>query len=244
MVSELAIAEIEELAGDGVALSPREIIRLNAYGLKVERNEDAAEAFALPRVAFLGDHALREPTIGHEIWLAEAAAFCNFADAPTELAVHAAALMAPDADKLPKLSGWFVRARLYAFVSKAMRRLRKFTATQIRVAVDFAEFGADETIGEKPPRMPQEREEDDRNANLSVAVGVLLDGVVSGLGVSVADLRKLGAAKVAKMAERAYQLKGADMAKVSKSRASGEFYAVLEEIKAAHAKEARGNGDE
>lgn len=243
MVSELAIAEIDELARAGIALSPREIIRLNAYGLKVERSEDAAEMFALPRVAFLGDHALREPTIGHEIWMAEASAFCNFADAPTELAVHAAALMVFDADRLPRLSGWCVRARLFAFVSKAMRRLRNFTAAQIRVAVDYAEFGADETIGEKPPRMPQEREEDEGNANLSVAVGVLLDGVVAGLGASVADLRKLGAAKVAKMTARAYQLKGADVAKAAKSRAEGEFYAVLEEIKAAHAEEVRGNGD-
>lgn len=234
MVSQLAIAEIEELEAKGVKLSAREIIRLNAYGLKVERSEDAAETFALPRVALLGDHALREPTIGHEEWLAAAEAFCDYRDAPTELAVHAAALMVHDAAKLPRLSGWGVRSRLFAFVHRAMARLSGFTPAQVRVAVDYAEFGADASACEKPPKTPQERAEDEGNARLSVAVGVLLDGVVAGLGASIEDLRKIGTAVVAKMTARAYCLKGADVAKAMKSRAQGEFYAVLNEIKAAH----------
>ena len=43
MLSKMAIEDLESFAAEGIAPSPQEIIRLNAYGLRVERATDAAE---------------------------------------------------------------------------------------------------------------------------------------------------------------------------------------------------------
>lgn len=55
MISKMAMEDIDSLAAEGINLTPQEIIRLNAFGLKVEKGTDAAEQFALPRVALLGE---------------------------------------------------------------------------------------------------------------------------------------------------------------------------------------------
>lgn len=69
MVSKMAISDIEALKEDGIELTPQEIIRLNAFGLKVERNTESSEYSVPPRVSILGDVAFHEPTIGSEIWM-------------------------------------------------------------------------------------------------------------------------------------------------------------------------------
>ena len=83
MISKMAMEDIDSLADEGIKLTPQEIIRLNAFGLKVERATDAAERYALPRVAMLGKLTLRQPTIGSEIFLQKAAAAYDFASVDT-----------------------------------------------------------------------------------------------------------------------------------------------------------------
>ena len=68
MVSKMAMEDIEALREEGIEVTPEEIIRLNAFGLKVERNTDSSEYSIMPRVAILGDVVFYEPTIGSEMW--------------------------------------------------------------------------------------------------------------------------------------------------------------------------------
>ena len=69
MISTIAIADIKATISSGVKLTPEEIIRLNALGLKYDYAQSGAELRIMPRLAWLGDVAFREPTIGHEIWM-------------------------------------------------------------------------------------------------------------------------------------------------------------------------------
>lgn len=92
MISKMAIEDIDSLAEEGIKLTPREIVRLNAYGLKVERSTDAAERYALPRVAMLGKLTLRQPTIGSEIFLQKAAAVFDFDSVDTWLTLRVLSL--------------------------------------------------------------------------------------------------------------------------------------------------------
>ena len=47
-------------------------VKMNALGLKIERDANAFEVASVPRCAFLGDSILWEPTIGKRIWLERA----------------------------------------------------------------------------------------------------------------------------------------------------------------------------
>lgn len=69
MISKLAKGQIETWRADGLEPSYDDIIRLNDLGLRVERGSDMFSFAAVPRMAFLGDRILREPTIARRIWL-------------------------------------------------------------------------------------------------------------------------------------------------------------------------------
>ena len=63
MVSETAKADIEDMWDAGLRPSFRDIIRLNAIALEVERARSSFAVSILPRVSFLGDVVFREPTV-------------------------------------------------------------------------------------------------------------------------------------------------------------------------------------
>lgn len=69
MTSKLAKSEIEKWWSEGLHPSVDDIIKLNALGLKVEKGSEAYNFAACPRVAFLGDWTLFEPTVGKRIWM-------------------------------------------------------------------------------------------------------------------------------------------------------------------------------
>lgn len=69
MVSQMAKDDIDSLRDEGLDLTVDEIVRINAFGLRVERGAESAELYNLPRAAILGDVVFHEPTIGSDIWL-------------------------------------------------------------------------------------------------------------------------------------------------------------------------------
>lgn len=69
MVSKLAEEQISRLKKEGLEPTLKDIIQLNALGLKVELNSTCAEFANLPRYAFLGDLILQEPSVFKRIFI-------------------------------------------------------------------------------------------------------------------------------------------------------------------------------
>lgn len=69
MTSKLAKSQIELWRKEGLEPTFDDIIRLNDLGLRVERGSDMFSFSAVPRMAFLGDRILREPTVAKRYWL-------------------------------------------------------------------------------------------------------------------------------------------------------------------------------
>jgi hypothetical protein len=237
MVSNTAIEEAERLASEGTPLTPREIVRLNALGLAMERGERESLAFALPRVAFLGNIVLREPTLGHEIGLDDSRRFADFDDPDTSLAMHALAFSIHDPDRLPKLG----RISIFCAMRRFQRRVKAYTRRQIAAACRWVTEGRDERYGE---RAPQRKTEEPMDESYSVPVGVMLDGLAIATGISVGDARHLTMAQLYRVEDAAMKLRGSG-GDVGNEQAKGDFYATLDELTAraqGRAKEISNNG--
>lgn len=234
MVSLAAIEEAERLAAEGTPLTPREIVRLNALGLCMERGERESVAHALPRVAFLGDTVFREPTLGHEIWLDEARRYADFSDVDTSLAMHALALSIANPDDLPKLA----KEPIFTAMRRFQHKMRIYTPRQIAAACRWVTEGRDARSGEyAPPRKGDEPLDE----SYSVPVGILLDGVAIATGLSVGDARHMTRAQLFRVEDSAMKLRGRDIGEGVSETARGDFYAALDEM-TAKAKERAGNG--
>ena len=124
MTSKLAKSTIEKWWSEGLKPTVEDIVRLNALGLKVENGAEAYDFAACPRVAFLGDYMLFEPTVGKRAWM-DTAKQALRDDYQTQLYFVAWALNCPD-DELPSASN----------VKCLMERIKKFAE---EVLVDFTE---------------------------------------------------------------------------------------------------------
>ena len=139
MISPTAISDIRAAISSGVPLTPEDIIRLNALGLRHDYSKDGAEMRIMPRLAWLGDVAFREPTIGHEIWMMDAASVFNLEHAETRIKVRAFCL-ATQPLLLPAMTEG--RDELKRKVSEFCRkRLKSYTLGQVAAALVFAEHG-------------------------------------------------------------------------------------------------------
>ena len=67
MKSNLAKSTIQQLEKEGLKPTFDDIILLNSLGVKLESNAESYDFSAVPRVAFLGDNCLWEPTVGKKI---------------------------------------------------------------------------------------------------------------------------------------------------------------------------------
>ena len=97
MVSEMAMEDVEALRAAGGDVSPRDVVRLNALGLKVERAAHAPDFAAVPRTAELCGLVFREPTIAAEAWMEEACGVFDDEDWQTVLLLRALSLSKPSA---------------------------------------------------------------------------------------------------------------------------------------------------
>lgn len=139
MISPTAIADIKAAIASGVQFKPEEIVRLNALGLRYDYSKSGAEMRIMPRVAWLGDVAFREPTIGHEIWMADVASIFDFDDGETRIKVRAFCLATPPLE-LPSLDeGALELKKIVADFCR--KRLSSYTLGQVAAALIFAEYG-------------------------------------------------------------------------------------------------------
>ena len=72
MISNLAMATLADMRSQGLSPTDEDVVRLNALGLKCEHNRNTENLAGCPRVAFVGDLVLREPTLAHQIVIDEA----------------------------------------------------------------------------------------------------------------------------------------------------------------------------
>lgn len=162
MFSDLLKKDIRQYAAKGVDFTPEDIVRLNALAVRVKLSQHPCSGVGLPRCVFLPpvdapgrcvslaffgrELVLREPTIAHELWLEEAARWIDVADERNFLFLHAFALSFLDPAKLP--DAFAPRRVIKAVYTFAAKRLVRYTAEQLRNAVDYALFGADWAAGE------------------------------------------------------------------------------------------------
>jgi hypothetical protein len=102
MTSKIAQQQIELWWSEGLKPAFKDIILLNNLGLQIERGSDMFSFSACPRIAFLGENILREPTVAKRIWIDEVQRL--FSDTlETKIYILAYALGTSD-DELPSLT--------------------------------------------------------------------------------------------------------------------------------------------
>ena len=155
MISKLAKQQIETWQRDGLKPSVDDIVLLNNLGLAVERGSDMFSFSACPRIAFLGDNILREPTVAKRIWIDEAERL--FADTvESKVYVLAFALGTSD-DELPSLTD---RKKIQAGIVKYRDDvLLRCTETQILAAIDYVLNGNKPDLTLPPEATDAEKEE-------------------------------------------------------------------------------------
>ena len=195
MISDYAVAKIDELTAAGLHPTTEDIIRLNALGLRLEaaQKKFASDSLPyLPRVAQISAGVFfRQPTVGHEIWLTKTAAIFS-PDFDTRLALKAYALSRPPSDLPDPESPSAVKIALDDYAEE----MRDFTREQIAAALDYVEYGASSTVGElaetdpsAPPRKPDGSRDEDWT--YCVAAGVLHRAAACLTGLTVADMQRM-----------------------------------------------------
>lgn len=236
MISEMAMEDIEDLASHGTVLTPREIVRLNALGVKAEHNSDSYSFYALPRCVFLGDDVvLREPTVGHEIWYDMISRRFNIDDELTDFCLRAF-MMSMDSDKLPQWDNIKqVTTTLQDFIKN---KLKRYTLRQLICCVDYCINGNDPSNLEYPfVRQQEDQTEEDEDLDISIAVGAVRDLQMVGLGIPLKDIYTMTRSTIQHIVQNKYAEKGIDVEKKIKDKAIGDYYSTLNEIKKQHLKE-------
>lgn len=150
MTSSMALADIATLQAKGLRPTPEDIIRLNGLGLAVERAGNPDASNNAPRLVWLCNVAIHEPTLQVELWLSEVARnVAASGGAYDTLSLYACAHA--------QIPGFFARAsmrnaaiikmRVYAW---AASNLWKATPRQIQAALEYVVNGNDPVDGEFP----------------------------------------------------------------------------------------------
>lgn len=235
MISETAIESLEDLRAAGLKPTDRDVIRLNALGLKLEATikKNAMHAIDyLPRVAQISPSlAFRQPTIGHEIWTDKVSRFINRADRQTVLAVQAFALSRP-ASALPDGdSPLAVQRAIEDFAADCV----DITREQLDAALDYVVYGANPSSGEYPAAGESEREPDGSEREdwkRCVSAGFLYDRKVILTGFTVEELEGMTREQIDDVYIRA--LEYSDRLKSYDDRVSdirADYYATVAEIR-------------
>ena len=167
MISQMAMEDIAALRTDGIDVPPREVVRLNVLGLRVERGPDSPDVFGAPRVAFLGDVVLREPSLGSDMWLRQTAdAFNLDDDAQTWFALRVLSCAVPWRELPDPTRPRAVRKD----VERTLRELSDFTIRQVENALSWCIDGNLAETGENPPHRRAEADGADDCADAAVGV--------------------------------------------------------------------------
>ncbi len=237
MVSEMAMEDAERLEGEGVRLTPREIVRLNAYGLKAQKDSDLAELSQLPRAAVLNGVGFREPTIGADIWLHEAARTMDLEDFQTFAVVRAVQLSRKWSDLPDPLDAEGVRKAC----EEMKTRLRGTTFRQLLAVLEYVVTGNSAEASERGPGESGEGGEDGRedsscppSDDVDFCMGVLSEGTILEIG-PISDLKGMTLSHLQALIAYKNALKYGPN-KAAEARRLGDYCRVLEEIREAHGK--------
>lgn len=242
MVSLLAIEDIAQLRADGVDVPPREVIRLNALGLKVERGTESADVAAAPRVAFLSGVVFSEPTLGAEMWLRATADTFNADDEETYFTLRVVSCVIPWRE-LPEPTN--LRA-VEKTAKETLEKLRGATYRQVMNALDWVIYGDSPELGEKPP--PREADEadtgkepDELPARYSPEYGLFYRGMAARIGTAE-DLKDLTYSAMLRICEQAERLETASAFNSSDrnaehNKALGDYARALEAVREAAQKD-------
>lgn len=222
MTSRLAKDTIEGWQREGLQPTVEQIVRLNALGLKVESGNDVWNFAACPRVAFLGDWTLFEPTIGKRIWMDTARQLLKD-DYQTQIYFTAWALNCPD-DELPKMND--VKNIIGAVKKFAEEVIINFTETQLFMAIDYALNGNDPTKDEDftPEQRTALQEVTTPPDEVMSSAKQLLNEALS-QGISGDVKYELTMPQLEKMIICAALSKGADVLKGEHMENAAKFYA-------------------
>lgn len=225
MVSKTAQADIEEMWEAGLKPTFADIIRLNALAIEVERVKAGFSLAELPRVAFLGNVAFREPTVGSEMWLAAASRLFDADEPETFIILRAFSLSRPQGE-LPDPAD---ENAVLAGVAEFKDALAFATLRQVVAATGYAIHGFNPDSGERAAERKDE-EKEDAGANYCYEVGLLRSGMLYRIG-SAAELRDLPPRALHEMVRRAMSRDhGANIRKDAVSDAEDDYLRTLDEI--------------
>lgn len=228
MVSEMAMEDIEAMRAAGVDVTPRDVVRLNALGLKVERSSRSADFHMLPRVAWAGEAVFREPTVAHEAWMCVAEKLFDLDDEDTVVLLRALCLSSKVED-LPDPSS-------RADVMDAIERLKagpiaSCTVRQLVNALGYALMGANACTGEHGPARSDDGTVADTDPDDFPVGRTVQEGVVMGLG-TVRELSAMTESQVEALVLYKREVEyGEHARKGAHGRAVGEYLTVCDEIR-------------
>lgn len=227
MTSKLAKSQIELWQKEGLAPTFEDIIKLNDVGLKVERGSDMYSFAACPRLAFLGDVVLREPTIAKRIWMDEVQRL--FADGIETRLYLVAWSLAADDNNLPSLND---KKKIGELVVEFRDKvLLKCTETQILAALDYVLNGDKVQYDELDEESKKKLDEvyDVPTEDQSLAKQLLLAALTYKIPAEVADYALLD--DLQNMLLVAAMQNGADnTVKNEHTKFAGQFYMMAGKI--------------
>lgn len=242
MLSAMFRRDYESLTAQGYALTPEDVVRLNALALRVRLSSAAPCSVHLPRLVFMPRDSrwrpqivLREPTMAHELWIEQAERWIDTGNADNFLWLHGYALSRP-ASKLANV--FDAKGMVKAVFKFAAKRLCRFTREQLSAAVEYALFGADWIVGEVAADVREhERKADGGNGlretgEQSPTLGILSECRALRLPISLDDAKRLTASELEASILEAQMRDGLFNADSLKSRAVAAYVRAREEIKA------------
>jgi len=125
--------------------------------------------------------------MGHEIWIDEVARVLDMADPMTSLAATAFACSKQDSDDLPNP---YSKLNVVLALTKFKLAISKFTIQQIAAATRYVCDGNDAELYEDAIETSSTTD-DAPSEDVSIPVGFIHDGMSVGLGISLADAKKM-----------------------------------------------------
>lgn len=235
MVSQTAEADIQDLWDAGLRPTVSDIILLNALGLVVENSTNPYESmYHMRRCAWLGENLLKQPLLAHEIWLQKASPVVS-EDVISQLAVNAY-VCCTEPDDLPDP---YDKTAVKKAVEDFLPKFGAFTQQQIASAVIYVNKGTDWRYGEEAPPNPKSRTRSYTalGEEFSIPVGVVLNGIAIGLGLTMKEALLLPRHTYQAMVERKLRYDGAYDKKRVKSENEDDYLRAFDEIRARLKKE-------
>lgn len=228
MVSELAIEDIERIQREGGVVPPRDVIRLNALGLKIT-NDPRCDIATLPRIAFFEGIEFKQPTVKQDMFLDDAFRIYN-GDEGTMLALEAYVL-AHDSDDIDEKQ--LRHPKLFAAKVQMWIRMKlgKILATDLRRIIDYCLYGCDQTSNEFPIYMLDDKA-DAGDDMISGSQSWVLHQYLSSASLGIDTIAALRATspQLSAMIERAYIVRGMPITDYEK-QATADYYRTLNEIR-------------